>query len=220
MSTFKAISLIVLVALAVSYVIYPKPEMAPVEPKQLPWHVEIDGQNNTSIFGLKFTYDTLQKVLDTFGEPEQIALYANPEHPTIEAYFGKVTVAGLSAKLVISMDVSKQDAEAFLQNSTKRMKTQAAIAKLEIHPKDRYKTLSIPISSLTYIPQYSGLEKDYLLDRFGKPDYELKLNDTATQFFYKNKGLSVISDSDGKELFQYTHPSLLIIPDKAVTYEH
>lgn len=219
MTPFKPIIAVVIIALAIGYFIYPDPPMEAVDPKQLPWHITLDKQQRSTVLGLTINQSTLQDAVNAFGEDAAMALYAGAEQPSIEVYFAYVKKAGLTAKVIITLDVTNKEAEALLSNANSRMQSNSAIPKIDINPADRYKALAMKISSITYIPKYSGLDQSYLIDRFGIPSHRLKLSATATQLFYKSIGLSVISDSDGKEVFQYAQPSQLIIPTQAVAYE-
>jgi len=218
MTTFKAVSSIIIALTVMSYLIYPEPKIEAVNPNQLPWTIKLDAQNNSSVFDLKFNIDTLEKAISILGEPEKIALYADPNKPNVEVYFGNITKAGLTAKIILSLILTQEQAEQFLHHADSRMQSNADTPKIEISPADGAKTIHFTISSLTYIPLYSGLEKDYLISRFGMPEYQLKLSETAEQLFYNKLGLSVIVDTEGKEVFQYTHPAHLTVPEHAVVY--
>ncbi len=219
MTPFKLIMSIIVATLVLSYFIYPDPELEPVDPAQLPWHVDIDEAGNSTVFGLVLNQSSLQDAYDVFGEADNMALYASADKPSIEVYFGYIKKAGLTAQVIITHTLSTAEAEAFLSNASSRMQTNSDIPKVEINAAERYKVLDMVISSITYIPKYTGLDLDYLLDRFGQPSHYIRLSDTAQQLFYKDSGLSVISDSEGKEVFQYTQPGVLVIPDGASVYE-
>lgn len=219
MTPFKLISSIIIASLLVSYFLLPKPDLEPVDPTQLPWNISFDEQKNSRILGVTMNQSTLFDAIQLFDEPESMALYADANKPSIEVYFGYIEKAGLTAKIILTLNVTTDQAEEFLKNATSRMQSNSDIPKIEIGAKDRSKVLNMTLSSLTYLPKYSGLDKAYLIHRFGSPDYQLTLNETAEQLFYKTLGLSLIIDNDGKEVFQYTNPSLLIIPEQAVPYE-
>ncbi len=219
MSPFKLISAVIIAALVLGYFIYPNPKLEPVDPTQLPWHIVIDDNQNSTVFGLKINQSTLQDAFNTFGEGDNMALYADADQPSIEVYFGYIKKAGLTARIIITLKLSSAEAEGFLGNAKSRMQSNADIPKIEINAKERHKALNMVISSITYMPKYSGLDKEYLINRFGKPSHQVSLSDTATQLFYKNLGLSVISDTDGKEVFQYTHPASFVIPSEASVYQ-
>lgn len=219
MTPFKLISSIIITSLLVSYFLLPKPNLEPVDPTQLPWNISFDEQKNSRILGVTMNQSTLFDAIQLFDEPESMALYADANKPSIEVYFGYIEKAGLTAKIILTLNVTTDQAEEFLKNATSRMQSNSDIPKIEIGAKDRSKVLNMTLSSLTYLPKYSGLDKAYLIDRFGTPDYQHTLNETAEQLFYKTLGLSLIIDNDGKEVFQYTSPSLLIIPEQAVPYE-
>ncbi len=219
MTPFKLISSVLLVALILGYFLYPKPSIEPVDPTQLPWHISIDEQKNSTVFGLKINHSNLQDAFNMFGEGDKMALYADAKNPSIEVYFGYVKKAGLTAKMILTLNLSTSQAEAFLDNANSRMQSNSDIPKIDINARDRHKALGMKISSITYMPKYSGLDEAYLMDRFGTPSHQLKLSKTANQFFYHTLGLSVISDSDGKEVFQYAKPSDLVIPEQATPYE-
>lgn len=218
MSTFKTLMLIIIVSIAVSYFIYPDPEIKPANPKDLPWGVQIDEQGNTSLMGLTFGQDAFKKSFQVFGQPESMALYADPKHPNIEVYFSTIKKAGLSAKIIITLNISKELANIFIKNANNRMTSSSGIPKLNLAPSDRVKTENLTISALTYIPIFTGLDESYLFERFGIPQKQLTLSDSATQYFYPKKGVSLVIDKKGKEVFQYSSPSMLIIPKSAVDY--
>ena len=219
MTPFKLISSIIVVTLILGYFIYPDPKLEPADPTQLPWHIVIDDKQNSSVFNLQLNQSTLQDAFNEFGEADSMALYADTNNPSIEVYFGYVEKAGLTARIIATLELTPSETDQFLSNAQSRMQSNSEIPKIEINASDRHKTLEMILSSITYIPKYTGLDQTYLIDRFGKPSHLLKLSDSAHQLFYKTRGLSVISDSEGKEVFQYTQPSLLIIPTQAKPYE-
>lgn len=218
MTPFKLIVSVILATLILTYFLYPDPKIEPVEPTQLPWHISIDEQKNSTVFGLKINHSNLQDAFNAFGEGDKMALYADANKPSIEVYFGYVIKAGLSARVIITLSLSTAEAETFLDNANSRMQSNTGIPKIDINASDRHKALNMTVSSITYMPKYSGLDDEYLISRFGSPSHQLKLSATANQYFYKDLGLSVISDNDGKEVFQYTNPADLIIPAQALAY--
>jgi len=219
MTPFKLISSVIVITLVLGYFIYPKPKIEPVNPNQLPWHIVIDDDQNSTIFNLTLNQSTLQDAVNEFGEADSMALYADSKNPSIEVYFGYIKKAGLTARIIVTLNLSHNDADQFLSNAHSRMQSNAETPKIELNAKDRYKTLKLKLSNITYIPKYTRLDEAYLINRFGKPSHRLKLSDTANQLFYKPLGLSVINDDEGKEVFQYTQPALLEIPPQAIPYE-
>lgn len=218
MSTFKTLMLIIVVSIAVSYFIYPDPEIKPADPKDLPWGVMMDEQGNTSLIGITFDQTPFKQSFEIFGQPESMALYADPKDPNIEVYFGTIKKAGLSAKIILSLHIPQALAEDFLKNAKKRMTSTSGIPKINLAPSDRIKTEDIKISALTYLPVFSGLEENYLFERFGTPEKQIKLSESASQYFYPSKGVSLVIDKKGKEVFQYSSPTKLIIPETAIDY--
>jgi len=219
MTPFKLLSAIIVAAFILAYFIFPEPNIEPVDPNQLPWHIVIDEHQNSTVFNLKLNQSTLQDAFNEFGEADSMALYADPNDPSIEVYFGYVKKAGLTARVIATLKLTPNETDQFLSNAQSRMQSNADIPKIDINVTDRHKTLKMKLSSITYIPKYSGLDQAYLINRFGKPSHQFKISDTAIQLFYKTLGLSVISDSEGKEVFQYSPPASMLIPKQAVPYE-
>ena len=67
------------------------------------------------------------------------------------------------------------------------------------------------------LPTYGGLEADFFRERLGEPAAWKFEDEERVLWFYPDKGLSLLIDSDGKDIFQYSMPRNFEIPEGATT---
>jgi hypothetical protein len=216
-SRFIAVGLFVLILLFAFAL--PNPDVVPNLEKgnlDLPWNIRVHEDNSSEVFKLRLTHSTLADAIKRFKEPEGIAVYRGEKTDSLEAYFGTVNIGPLKAKLVTSLQVSPEEIEQMLSRATGLSMSDSPDKKIELAAEDRQQALNKKISTITFIPNYSGLESDFFKERFGEPDAWIRINENAVQYFYPTKGLSIVIDADGKEILQYSHPGSFQLPENAV----
>lgn len=217
-SRFIAIGLFVLILLFAFAL--PNPDVVPNLEKgnlDLPWNIKLHEDNSTEIFKLRLGQSTLADAVTRFQEPEGIAIYKGKDKDSLEAYFGTVNIGPLKAKLITTLQASEQDIEEMLSRAKGISMSDSSDRKIELAADDQLQALDKSITGITFIPKYSGLESDFFKDRFGEPDAWERLSENAVQYFYPDKGLSIIIDADGKEVLQYQHPDMFRLPESAMT---
>jgi len=70
---------------------------------------------------------------------------------------------------------------------------------------------------VTYIPGYSRLEEDFFRARLGEPAAWQRVDEERIRWFYPDKGLSLLIDADGKDVFEYVLPRDFVLPADAVS---
>jgi len=195
----------------------PDPEVSKsLQPADLPWKITKHEDGSTEVFKLKPGISLLQQVIDRFQEPEELAVYRGNEKSTLEAYFGTIKIGPLEAKLVVTLKASEEEIQHMLEQAKGLSLTNSADKKIKLSHDDEITALQRTITGITFIPKYSGLDSDFFKERFGEPASWLRINDQAVQYFYPDQGLSIVIDSDGKEILQYSHPAGFTVPDEAV----
>jgi hypothetical protein len=108
----------------------------------------------------------------------------------------------LRAKIILELDPSGLDRNYLLKHSGKPEKLPSRAIK---YPLDdlKHEMSDRKILSLTYIPK-SSVDRELLLRFFGKPDEVISLNENIEHWLYPHKGLDVMFNRQGKEMFQYT----------------
>lgn len=142
---------------------------SPQPPANKPWEVTISPDGYVEVLGItlgKTNYAQAQKALGIFG---QSALFTDPNgKASVEAFFESINLGGLSAKLVLTLDVPDDQLTAMLSRA-KAGKLQPSMAhQHELSQQDREAILNLPVKSLTYIPSVR-LNEEMLLSRFGEP---------------------------------------------------
>ena len=169
----------------------------------LPWQITHINENLLQVFDLNIGQATLADADKTLLSEYELAWFHNPDQSiSLEAYFIRVNLSGLRAKIILELDPSGLDIDYLLKNSGKPEKLPSYSVKYPLD--DLKQALSDrKILSLTYIPK-SSVDKELLLKFFGKPDEVITLNETIEHWLYPDKGLDVMYNSKGKEMFQYT----------------
>ena len=214
---FMFFSLVVLFLLFIFAM--PDPEIArDIKAKKnidLPWNVTVNEDKSTEVFRLKPGISTLTDAIARFHEPEEIAIYAGKEKRSLEAYLGTVNLGPLQAKVILTLAATEQELQTMLERSSGLSLSGGEDKKLKLAPEDVQQALQRTVSSITFIPKYSGLDSEFFKERLGEPFAWQRLGEKAVQYYYPEKGLSVIIDAEGKEVLEYNHPAEFVLPDPA-----
>ncbi len=205
------ISALALVATLFSMVVI-KPDvserqMAEAQKILTPWAIETFDDGTSKVLGIHLNKTILSEVVDSIGPPDSIALFAeNLDPKSIEIFFNKAPTGPLGAKLVVTIKATKHQALSMMERSTQHTVLGDGTRKFYLQEEDKQTLLSYIISSITLVPSYQGLDAQYFLERFGEPTAKHKETEAAVSWFYPEKGLTLLIDDDGKEVFQYQAP--------------
>lgn len=195
--------LLVLVGIA-AIMLIPSPQ----PPASKPWEIVVMPDNNVQVFGIHLgetDYKTAQQALRVFGKT---AIFTDPEdNPTVEAYFDSVNLGGLSAKMVLNLDVAEAKVEDMLERATVGKLQPSGAHQHELAEEDKQFLLSSPVAAITYIPSVR-LDKDMIQERFGAPDsIETGLPDDEGNsdviWLYQKQHLTVIFGNNSKTILIY-----------------
>ncbi len=170
----------------------------------LPWHSTVTKEGYIQFLGVdigKSTFKEMMFKLKLLAEP---ALFedANSGELTLEAYFGKKKFGILEARLIVEMDAD----EALLKKMQKesvgdRDSTPSNHWKYQLTVKNTKVANDLRIWRLIYLPTTDYEMKQ--MNFFGKPDEKVKVTETAEYWFYPSKGVVLLYDTAGKEIFYY-----------------
>jgi hypothetical protein len=71
------------------------------------------------------------------------------------------------------------------------------------------------VNSLTYLPMYDKLDAEFFRSRFGEPAAWRRQGDHGLEWYYPERGLSILIDTEGKEVLQYARPKEFKLPRDA-----
>ena len=195
--------LLVLVGIA-AIMLIPSPQ----PPASKPWEVTVMPDNNVQVFGIhlgKTDYKTAQQALRVFGKT---AIFTDPDNKaTVEAYFDSVNLGGLSAKMVLNLDVDEDKIADMLERASAGKLQPSGAHQHELAEEDKQFLLSSPVAAITYIPSVR-LDEEMIQERFGAPDStNTGLPDDEGNadiiWLYQKLNLTVIFSSNNKTLLIY-----------------
>jgi hypothetical protein len=179
------------------------PESGGKRVTNLPWQITHESDTLVRVFDIDIGQATLADADRALRSEYELAWFYNQDQSiSLEAYFIRVNLSGLRARIILELDPAELDMEYLLKNSGKPEKLPSYSIK---YPLDDLKQALADrkILSLTYIPK-SSVDKDLLLRFFGKPDEVISLDEQLEHWLYPHKGLDVMFNPKGKEMFQYT----------------
>lgn len=172
------------------------------EPK--PWDITLMPDGNSRVFNLHLGHSRLVDAQHIFKDLAETAIFAEPDHlGTAEAFFSSVNLAGLSAKVILSLDVSADLLTTMKANSPKQSHQESGSIKYEIANQDAHVMTDSIIKTLEYIPAVT-IDESAVEHRFGKPEEIKRLDDSGSQLWlYPSINFKVFITKGSKTIFHY-----------------
>ncbi len=189
-------------------------DSAPPSHAFLPWDMEINQRGHVEVFGITLGESSLLDFSRRYGQKADLAMFAKPGAPlTMEAYFGRMNVGPLTARVVLVADVSPETLERWAAESTIADPTPSGARKLSLSDEALQEAQHKPIRSISYAPS-ADYSEALITRRFGEPSDKRPIprgereadEPPATLWLYPEKGLAITVESDDTELFQYINP--------------
>ena len=204
-----ALSLIALIifALIVPFLFPEAGKQAGVDPNSnLPWQITVDAQGASHVYGLMPGISTLGEVRQRLGREIEVAIIADPnEVGELEGYYGQVALGFVLAKMVVTVDASKEQISAMRERALKAKHMESTTRQITLHPDDLAVADALPIRAISVIPTVN-LDEATIVQRFGEPTERFALSEQRTHLLYPKLGLDILVDQKGKELLQYVAP--------------
>ena len=186
------------------------PGGGPPPVQTFPWQIENTSSGTTRVFGLTLGESSLQQAEQAFNAGAELSLFEPADKKrkrVIEAYFDKVTLGGLSAKVVIVFDFTDEQLQAMYQRGARISTLGDGSRKVNLHAEDIAIIRSAPIASITYLPRIH-IDAALVEKRFGQAVQVIKEPDgNMTHWLYPDKGLDVALDEQGNGVLQYVSPA-------------
>jgi hypothetical protein len=172
----------------------------------LPWQISLDAAGKSQVFGLTPGGSSLADLKQRLGSELEVAIIAEPnEIGSLEAYYAQVPLGFVLAKVIATVDVSKQAISEMRERALKAKHMESMTRKITLHPDDLVVADRLPIKALSVIPTVN-LDEATIIQRFGEPGERIVISPTRVHLLYPKLGLDVMVDKDGKELLQYVSP--------------
>ncbi|MGD2083085.1 MAG: hypothetical protein PVF91_08975 [Chromatiales bacterium] len=193
------------VVLAAFYLLVPgpRPEAVP----DLPWQIDTLPDGTARVLGLQVGADPLRTAVERYGDPDGLSLFVSVDgQGAVEAYFGTIRLGLLKGELIATLDAPADELAALRDRAIDRKVTRGGASRYLLGEQDQRAQLGRIIRGLTYIPAYSGMDAEFIRQRFGDPAQTRQLDDTTQRWLYPEEGLSILIDSEGREVFEYVAP--------------
>jgi len=213
--------LAIVVGVYLSTLKVPEAEVSRFPNSVYPWQIELLPSGNTRVFGLEIGESTLGEAEQSFKEAAEITLFvAKDAEPVIEGYFSQVKIAGLKAKMVMSIELPKDQVEAMLSRGARISTLDSGTREVTLSNEDAQQVRQLPIRSITYLPSIH-LDSELIEKRFGLPTEKIadSVSD-AVHWLYPDKGMDIALSEENKEVIQYIVPAkfdTLMLPLKSVS---
>lgn len=202
---FWGLGALILIAIAALWILGREPQTMQV--RDLPWQIEPTSSGSIRVFGITLGETSLDEASRHFGKVPDMAVFVGAEGPeSIEAFYGKTKVGVFDAKVVLILAADPAILAKVAETAGKPEPMPSGSWKRPISEEALDTVLQLPVRAITYVPSVH-YESDIVLHRFGEPADKLRHDDHSEYWFYPEKGLVILLDSEGKELLQYVSPS-------------
>ncbi|MCK5813026.1 MAG: hypothetical protein KAH03_02165 [Cocleimonas sp.] len=173
--------------------------------KNLPWKVSITESGATNVFDIAVGEVTLKELSIRLKKIADTALFQTPKGSlSIESYFGKTTIGLLEGRIIADLDANDEFLKAELNHAKDRDSTPNNNWKYQLSTEGAREIVSMRIWRLVYIPIAEYEEKQ--IKFFGKPKEIINVTKTAQYRLFPDKGIALLWDTDGGEIFYYVAP--------------
>jgi len=173
----------------------------------LPWQITTFDDGTSRALGVRLGRDRLKDVIARYGDPEGLSLFESQNaHRSLEAYFGTIHLGPLAGKLVVRLKAPAADLAALAASAVGVEGTWEGDRRLLLGDADKRAQADRTVKGLSYIPNWSKMTPKFLKARLGAPARTERIGPSRERWLYPDKGLSVVVDSQGKEVFEYKAP--------------
>ncbi len=199
----RAISITLIIAVVLTLLVMLIP--ANRQPTLVPWQIEIMSDGFPRLLNLHIKNSSYQDAQKQFKDYGDIALFTEPNKAaSLEVYFNNINIAGLTAKVILTLDLNEQEITSILAHSKKSTLQASGARKHEVSSQDIASLLNKPIESLSYIPSVR-LDEETVKFRFGEPEnvYFDDEQQSRQVWYYPASSLTVFFRDKEKTLFQF-----------------
>ncbi len=194
-----------LIALVLGIFVFPSGQ--PQGPAYLPWQVEAEN-GSVRVFGVTLAKTPLAELERRVEEEAAISLFRTDDGTiAIEAYFDGVTLSGIRAKLVATVEPGETVKTAMYERGVRVATLGSGTRKVTLAAEDLAAVRQMPVAGLTYLPR-ANLTPEMIEKRFGAPARRIgEPKGDVEHWLYPSLGLDIAVHPEEKEVFQYVPPA-------------
>ena len=169
----------------------------------MPWQSFVNEQGNTSVFNLTIGQSDLTDAMRLFGSEVEASLFENEgKEPELEVFFSSTKVGGLSAKVILNLQLDSERIDILGNNIKESMVMPSGTQKTTFNLAAESAMFALKIKSLTFIPS-ADLSEDTVLDLFGKAGKVELVDEDLSYWYYPVKGLRIILSKEHGEILEF-----------------
>ena len=168
----------------------------------LPWQVSTKADGTTHILGVDIGNATFKELMFSLKLLAEPALFEAPDGAlTLEAYFGKKKFGILEARLIVELDAEETLLKKMLREQADKDSTPSNHWKYALNVENTKLANDLRVWRLIYLPvtDYQPEQMKF----FGEPKEIIQVNETAQYWLYPSRGMALLWDTEGKEIFYY-----------------
>lgn len=178
---------------------------APPANERYPWQITHTA-NTTSIFGIALGQTQVAEAIKLLGSRYKTALFeARAGALALEVYYADFTRAGLSGRLVLTVQVDAKTLDQLRQQAIGHKILESGVKQYQLNNTGEQQLLGLTVKAMTYLP-YADLSKEIAKARFGEPTQKIASHAQAEHWLYPDKGLDMILTEEGRDILQYVPP--------------
>jgi hypothetical protein len=179
-----------------------------VQLTDLPWQIEIDSNGGSTVFGQKLGISKLREFQQKVKSDPKIRLFRDPDNSlSVEAFFKKITLARITSKVAIKLQLSGSKLSEFEARAIKKKVTPTGNYELELPHADEEELLDAKIAVISWSPTWLRLDDEMVTERFGDPGEIIKADDLVQHWLYPKLGLDIIRKPRNKVTLHYISPN-------------
>jgi len=172
----------------------------------MPWQVTLMPDGNTQVFGIHLGTTTYRQAQENFHSYGKTAIFSQEGlSPSVEAFFSSLHLGGLSAKLVLNLEVAEAQIQGMMSRALEARLQNSGAHRYELSNNDNASLILAPVTAITYIPSVR-LNAEMVKYRFGDADLiEADSINPATEIWsYQDIGLTIRINDDEKTILEYS----------------
>jgi hypothetical protein len=185
------------------FVAFP-PERTQTPSQLLPWNAAYNEQGQLQALGLTVGQDTTQQAIDLYGHDYEVRLFSkkDEDNKTAEVFFPSIHISSIHGAIALRLKVPQDELNRFYSEGIQTTVTKLGNREVTPHNEAIEALKQAPIQSVTLVPRKSLTERAIKM-RFGEPERTQVQSDGVPHWFYPEKGLEIILNTEGPDALQY-----------------
>jgi hypothetical protein len=176
------------------------------DPLDLPWQIERLADGGSRVFGVELGVTPLQAFVESRREFPELGLFSSSAGElTLEAYFGRLRLGILDARIILTLDVPEARLAEYAARRVGEEPMPSGARRYTLTDADARAAFAAPIARITYVP-YADYDAPTVRKRFGDPAEVVEVDETQRYWFYPEQGLILLLADEGRDALEYVAP--------------